>query len=159
MKLGVTLYGPSAPLTLQFGKYETLTRTGTPTRSTSNEIESEVIWTSLTSTDGFDRRFDRAPAAVARGQSSGPEVARCTFHWSGSMNHDVAGPAVLEPWTFARICASVGADRSSAYTHPSMWSSASVATTGSFASPTTRSESATSNTAQVWLWGVPATSA
>ena len=34
MKFGMTRYGPFAPEAVQFGKYETLTRTGTPTRST-----------------------------------------------------------------------------------------------------------------------------
>ncbi len=112
----------------------------------------------VTSTGGFGCWCDCASAAVARGQSSGPEVARCTFHWVGSMNHRVAGPAVLDPWTPSCTWISVGARRSLEYTQPSMWSSASVRTTGSFSSPSTSAASATSNTAQLWVCGVPASS-
>ena len=39
MKLGVARHGPSAPLAVQFGKYDVLTITGTPVRDTRNDTE------------------------------------------------------------------------------------------------------------------------
>ncbi len=50
--LGVMRYGPFAPCTFQFGKYEALTWIGVPTRSTSKEIVSVVATMLVTLASG-----------------------------------------------------------------------------------------------------------
>src|SRR5437763_15892785 len=42
MRFGASRYGPRAPCTVQLGKYDVLTTTGVPIRSTWNEMESTV---------------------------------------------------------------------------------------------------------------------
>src|SRR5579884_92387 len=45
MRLGVTRHGPPAPVACQFGKYDTLTRTGVPVRPTSKLTDCPARWT------------------------------------------------------------------------------------------------------------------
>ena len=52
MKFGVARYGPVAPSTSQFGKYDAFTITGTPVRDTSNSMLSSVEWMFETVTGG-----------------------------------------------------------------------------------------------------------
>src|SRR5690349_3872237 len=92
MKFGLTRYGPSAPLTFQFGKYDTLTSTGTPTSSTENDTVSEVISMSVTSAVPVACRGGSRSVDGARGQSSGPEVASSTSQRDGSLYQSTAGP-------------------------------------------------------------------
>src|SRR6478609_11373670 len=111
IRFGDTRYGPSAPDTSQFGKYDAFTSTGTPTSSTENEIVSLPISMSLTSTSGSALRgssgtwsmgpdspsWSRAyftmwrssvgtGSASTRSQSSGPLAARGTSRAFESRN-------------------------------------------------------------------------
>ena len=86
-------------------------------------------------------------AGSMRFHSAGPDVASGTSHRLGSRYQFTAGPAVFG----ASVWPATGAARSMPYTHPSMWSSSVSRTTGWLLRGTTRSESATSNTAH-WRW-------
>ena len=68
-------YGPSAPWAVQFGKYDTLTSTGTPTWSTWNERSCSSTTTSLTVTAGS------ATGSIA---SRGTTMSTCLPRVSGS---------------------------------------------------------------------------
>src|SRR5690606_3614001 len=91
MKLGATRYGPSAPSTRQFGKYDIFTSTGLPTRSTSNETLSSSTTTSLTSA-GSTRRSRARSCESTRCQPSGPSTASGTDQRAGPLNQRTAGP-------------------------------------------------------------------
>ena len=92
MRFGVTRYGPLAPLALQLGKYDALTSTGEPTRSTSKRmsLSSErmlVTWAASTgrwaggSTETDEPtvfRSDSTLCALTRCHSLGPEAAKKT---------------------------------------------------------------------------------
>ena len=100
MKFGVARYGPSAPSTFQFGKYDAFTSTGSPTRSTWNEIESSSACT----VGDLDRIVDRRRGVVQRGRrrrrGASRRVPSATIGWSScSGNHhhgtgDLLLPAV-----------------------------------------------------------------
>ena len=101
MKFGVTRHGPSAPDACQFGKNDVLTSTGTPTRSTSNEMPSSDVSTLETRTRGrrrvggsstvtpvpIGRTSPSGSDAVTRGHDDGPDDANGTDHRDGSSNH------------------------------------------------------------------------
>src|SRR5262245_42512251 len=92
MKLGVARYGPSAPLTRQFGKYDVFTSTGLPPRSTSKLTESSVVCTFVTFA-GFviARRGSRNAAdASAWRQDDGPLATTGLSSWSGYHHHGAA---------------------------------------------------------------------
>src|SRR6476469_5850048 len=87
MKFGVARQGPTAPSTRQFGKYDSLTSTGTPVRSTSNEIESSVVCTLVTCTGDSVRRGSRSAADPgARLQLAGPPAATGLSRCPGNQN-------------------------------------------------------------------------
>ena len=119
MRFGVARHGPSAPDASQLGKKEARTITGTPTRSTWNEIESTPVVMSVTLTDGSDRRSGSSPGAT-----------RC--HWSGPPM--VRGTADEPSW-----------NTSTAGSSQPAWSTPRKAT-GSTSSGTTISAPATANT-------------
>ncbi len=77
IRLGVIRHGPSAPSTFQLGKYETLTTTGTPVRSTVNDTLSTPASMPDTTTGGNDRRSG-SPSAGTRCHASGPPTVRGT---------------------------------------------------------------------------------
>src|SRR3954453_12445517 len=81
MRLGVDRNGPSAPVASQLGKYDVLTMTGTPIRSTSNDIESSPAWMLDTFTSSSVRVS--GPWAVSQPQSS-PAVGLEHFCWAES---------------------------------------------------------------------------
>ena len=60
MKFGITRYGPVAPEATQFGKYDVLTTTGTPTRSTVKVMSVFVSLMLLTFTAGRRRAAGEA---------------------------------------------------------------------------------------------------
>lgn len=103
MKLGVTRHGPDAPDAFQFGKYDDFTRTGTPTRDTSNEMRSSDVRMFDTRTDGNARDADAGgddtftpvpigrtspfgSVADTRGHADGPDDARGVDQRDGSSN-------------------------------------------------------------------------
>src|SRR5258708_7527751 len=77
IRLGASRQGPRAPWAFQFGKYDVLTTTGTPTRDTWNEMESTPSLTGPTVTAGSGRGVRRWAAATlgARSQLAGPSAA------------------------------------------------------------------------------------
>src|SRR3954468_4895023 len=77
MKLGVARYGPCAPLTFQFGKYDTFTSTGTPGLATSKETPSSVVTTFETPASSW-RRAAGPPSA-----SNQPQLAEGWHFWLG----------------------------------------------------------------------------
>ena len=77
MRFGVARHGPSAPDASQLGKKEVRTITGTPMRSTWNEIESTPVVMSVTLTGGSGRRSGSSPEAT-RCHPSGPPMVRGT---------------------------------------------------------------------------------
>src|SRR2546430_17099711 len=93
MRLGVTRHGPRPPDARQFGKYDVLTRTGVPTRSTSKETRSsavrmcDTVAVGAASTGAGAIRTDEptfvptlaCSCARTRGQSRGPSAARRTL--------------------------------------------------------------------------------
>src|SRR4051812_43278278 len=91
MRLGVTWYGPSAPSTFQFGKYDIFTRIGDPIRSTSKSMLSVVVVMLRTLGVSTGRAGGVSPSAT-RAHDDGPSVARNTFHFDGSRYQDIAGP-------------------------------------------------------------------
>src|SRR5204862_4097126 len=94
MRFGVTRYGPLAPSTFQFGKYDVFTSTGVPTWSTSKSIESLDVLTLVTATFGSGRVGGVSPSAT-RVHEDGPSAARYTFHFCGSRYHVIAGPLAV----------------------------------------------------------------
>src|SRR6478736_4469057 len=123
MKLGVARYGPSAPLTRQFGKYDVFTRTGLPTWSTSKLTESSVLCTFVTLA-GFAiaRRGSRnAAEPCAWRHDDRPLATTGLSSWSGNHHH---GAAIF--------CS-----------HPSGSGATPSATTGWYVSPSTNGASAT----------------
>src|SRR5262245_21555095 len=92
MKFGVVRYGPSAPLTRQFGKYDVFTSTGLPTLSTSKLTELSVERTLLTLA-GFviARRGSRSAAEPsACRHDDGPLATTGLSSWSGNHHHGTA---------------------------------------------------------------------
>src|SRR3954447_14691768 len=76
MRFGARRYGPLAPETFQFGKYDSFTSTGLPISETSNEIESTVVRTLLTCVGVTVRGCARFRSlASTRTQSFGPVCA------------------------------------------------------------------------------------
>jgi hypothetical protein len=78
--LGDTRYGPVAPETFQFGKYEAFTSTGLPVRSTWNEMDRSVVTTLETLACGTG-----ACAAVVAGIRWGLLDARVDVHTRGGV--------------------------------------------------------------------------
>ena len=147
IRFGLTRYGPSAPSACQFGKNELRIRIGVPGSDTSKLTESPSSRTFDTVTSGTGRQAGSVSSGATRAHSDGPDVASGTSQREGSWYQITAGPAVLAPTSWP----GAGAERSFAYTQPSMWSSVSVSTTGSQRNGVTRSASATSNTTH-WCW-------
>lgn len=90
MKLGVTRHGPRAPDAFQLGKYDALTSTGEPGRSTRKERRSPPTRTDETSAGGTG--VTGGSAAASRGtrrHPSGPSAASGTSHREGSWNQAV----------------------------------------------------------------------
>ena len=85
MKFGVARYGPSAPDTVQFGKYDVFTITGTPVRDTWNDTESSVVRIRLTSTAGAASSGSRLFAGSDESGTSAwvTPGGRARFHSSG----------------------------------------------------------------------------
>src|SRR6516162_4095974 len=86
---GASRYGPLAPFTCQFGKYDSLISTGLPTSDTSNEILSTVVFTLLT-TGGLSIACACAvarSAAFTRGQLFGPVCAYGVSSSPGFVHH------------------------------------------------------------------------
>ena len=75
IKLGVTRYGPLAPDTCQLGKYDTLTSTGTPIVSTSNDTLSSPLWMLVTWTGWSEVRGGFKSVEGIRAQFFGPLAA------------------------------------------------------------------------------------
>src|SRR5581483_1309955 len=109
MRLGVTRYGPCAPSTFQFGKYEDFTRIGVPVRSTSKSIVSNPVRTFVTVACGSGRTGGVSPSRT-RVHDDGPSAARYTFHFVGSTYHVIAGPFARTVWLFASTGAVCGSD-------------------------------------------------
>src|ERR1035437_2921593 len=86
-RLGLTRYGPVAPVAFQRGKYEIFTNTGSPTRLTWKEsvcvptltaltfVTPAMLWTCI-------RWID-----AARGHDAGPDSAPSTFQSDGCSHH------------------------------------------------------------------------
>src|SRR4051812_9026806 len=83
MKFGATRYGPFAPSTSQFGKYDVFTRIGVPILSTLNDTVLVPSTMSLTLAFGTACSLVGAPV-VMRCHSFGPSLASSTFHCEGS---------------------------------------------------------------------------
>src|SRR3954452_18365625 len=122
IRLGLTRYGPSAPDTCQFGKYEALTRTGTPVSLTSKDIVSVPLSMLLTSVVPTGRGSGVSPASM-RCQPDGPSPA------SGMSK---------SPWSMYQLTVSANQVLPPA--------EAPLTTAGSFCSGVTSSLPATSNT-------------
>lgn len=89
MRLGVTRHGPRAPETSQLGKYDALTNTGEPGRSTRNAMRSSPTRTDETRAGSTGVTGGSAGAPRTRRHSSGPSAASGTFQREGSWNHAV----------------------------------------------------------------------
>src|SRR3954471_10002407 len=133
MRLGVTRYGPSAPSTFQFGKYDALTSTGVPTLSTSKSIESVPVVVLLTMGMSTGRAGGVSPSAT-RAHDDGPSAARYTFHFAGSRYHVIAGPLARIVWLLASTGAVCGSLVPYVHSSPLL---CVVTTAGSFASGST----------------------
>src|ERR1700722_5916962 len=92
MRFGATPHGPSAPMTCQLGKYETLTRTGVPTRETWKLTDESVCVTAETLVVPACLTVGWTSLTGVRGQSAGPLWASSTLHLLGSVSQDKAGP-------------------------------------------------------------------
>src|SRR3954469_16250311 len=92
MKFGVARYGPSAPLTRQFGKYDVFTSTGLPTWSTSKLTELSLAWTFVTCAGFVIARRGRRSAAEpgAWRHDDGPLATTGLSSWSGNHHHGAA---------------------------------------------------------------------
>src|SRR5262245_20776221 len=123
MKFGVARYGPSAPLTRQFGKYDVFTSTGLPTMSTSKLTESSVArtWVTLAGVVIARRCSLSATAPSAWRHDDRPLATTGLSSWSGNHLH---GTAIF--------CS-----------HPSGSGVTPSATTGWYLSPSTNGASAT----------------
>ena len=147
IRLGVTRYGPSAPVTSQLGKYDVLTSTGTPGSETLNEIESSPISMSETSTSGSSVRgssgtWSMVPVSPELVAGVLDDVAQVVGHGAGLDPLPVIGPvggdadvevvALAEPRAAPWAASRPGSRRC-----PST-------TTGSYGSAVTGSASATS---------------
>src|ERR1700737_2728559 len=84
IKLGATRYGPLAPETRQLGKYDTFTRTGTPTLSTLNdtELSLDAMWSTCTGCSTV--RGGSVAMGATRAHALGPAAAYSTSErfWS-----------------------------------------------------------------------------
>src|SRR6185437_1320260 len=95
MRLGVTRQGPSAPLACQFGKYDTLTKTGVPTLDTWKLTVVLVVETSVTRVVDTCRTGGRVSPTVVRGHEAGPPCASSTFQrfgWSYQVSDWLSQP-------------------------------------------------------------------
>src|SRR5262245_22000955 len=92
MKLGVARYGPSAPLTRQFGKYDVLTSTGLPIWSTSKLTESSVArtWVTLAGFVIARRRSRSAADPSAWRHDDGPLATTGLSSCSGNHHQGTA---------------------------------------------------------------------
>src|ERR1700722_2681308 len=95
IRLGATRHGPSAPWACQLGKYDTLTSTGVPTRSTWKETELSVCEVDETAVVGSGTTVGLVSVADTRVQSDGPPAAGTTFHAAGSSYQVAAGKSQL----------------------------------------------------------------
>ena len=119
IRFGVTRHGPAAPSASQLGKNEVRTMTGTPMRSTWNEMESTSATMSVTCTGSSARSSGSSPAGRCCHAMSPP-----TVHWTA--------------WEPSWKTSTDGSSQPE-------WST-SVNTTGSKARGATRSDPSTRNT-------------
>src|ERR1019366_1675396 len=99
IRLGLTRYGPVAPVAFQRGKYEIFTKTGTPTRLTWKESVWVPTLTALTLVTPAMLRTRIRWIDTARGHDDGPDSAPSTFHSDGCSHHvwlAVSQPTRLE---------------------------------------------------------------
>src|SRR4051812_5966063 len=96
MKFGATRYGPFAPSTSQFGKYDVFTRIGVPILSTLND--TVLVPSTMSETLAFATGISLVGAPVVMCcQSFGPLFASSPFHCGGSRYQDSAMSCHFRP--------------------------------------------------------------
>ena len=91
IRFGASRYGPFAPFTFQFGKYDVLISTGLPISETWNEIESTSVFTLLTAVGAIDfGTYVPSWLESMRCQLLGPDCAYAVLILSRSVHHGAA---------------------------------------------------------------------